>query len=875
MIKIISDLEKKSRFNKLKKHLKHINKAEKKLINKPDEYFQERIIELIHYVKERNFSIDVILPEAFALTREATRRVLGIRQYDVQVLGGISLFYNHLTEMKTGEGKTYVTLFPAVLNAILGEHTHVVTANHYLAKRDFETLNKVLNFLGVTSSLVPEAKTYKEKKEAYSAAVSFGNIFDFIFDYLNNNLNKEKEGKISFKYDNIILDEADYTLIDEARRPVNITGNITSDIKLYHQFNDFSKDFEGATIKEDDKSDNYKNFDYLINPKNKTLELTEKGFEKLEHVLTENEIISKNSSIYISENLRFVNFLYNALKSNFVLKKDIDYIIDENNTVILVDENSGRPEKGSRWGDGLHQAVEAKENVEIKAEANVKATITIQNYLKLYNKLSGMTGTALNDEEEFKEIYSLNVCVIPTNKPNIRQDNNDLLFEKKEYVYEMALDDIKSKITKGRPVLIGTLDVAASEQLSEILKNNGINHNILNAKNHTQEANVIAQAGKSSMVTIATSMAGRGTDIILGGNKDIEIKRHLNQGLTIDEANTTWLEQHNRVVEAGGLHIIGIERNDSRRLDNQLIGRAGRQGDPGSTIFYLSLEDKLLKIFGEPIKMFWRSLNVGTSGVTHSIIDKTILNGQKKIEGSFFNQRKYLLRYDNINGEQRELIYQLRDQILNENNLDGLVTSYINFSSSLIIKELTFGQSFKDIDNSKLIEKLKTIFNFQEDFDEFIKKEKIDHNSELINSVDNYIFDNYNQKMSLVTDDIKLMLNKNLLLTTIDNLWEQHLSFLNSLRKNADLSVNAQEDPVTIYKKEALDYFKRLIEQIKIDYISSISHFNPIELLTRIEEEKAEKLRKYENDNYIKGLYPFGSNDKNQIPDMFLETIGV
>jgi preprotein translocase subunit SecA len=557
------------------------------------------------------------------------------------------------------------------------------------------------------------------------------------------------------------------------------------------------------------------------------------------------------------------------------LKKDIDYIIDENNTVILVDENSGRPEKGSRWGDGLHQAVEAKENVEIKAEANVKATITIQNYLKLYNKLSGMTGTALNDEEEFKEIYSLNVCVIPTNKPNIRQDNNDLLFEKKEYVYEMALDDIKSKITKGRPVLIGTLDVAASEQLSEILKNNGINHNILNAKNHTQEANVIAQAGKSSMVTIATSMAGRGTDIILGGNKDIEIKRHLNQGLTIDEANTTWLEQHNRVVEAGGLHIIGIERNDSRRLDNQLIGRAGRQGDPGSTIFYLSLEDKLLKIFGEPIKMFWRSLNVGTSGVTHSIIDKTILNGQKKIEGSFFNQRKYLLRYDNINGEQRELIYQLRDQILNENNLDGLVTSYINFSSSLIIKELTFGQSFKDIDNSKLIEKLKTIFNFQEDFDEFIKKEKIDHNSELINSVDNYIFDNYNQKMSLVTDDIKLMLNKNLLLTTIDNLWEQHLSFLNSLRKNADLSVNAQEDPVTIYKKEALDYFKRLIEQIKIDYISSISHFNPIELLTRIEEEKAEKLRKYENDNYIKGLYPFGSNDKNQIPDMFLETIGV
>ena len=875
MLKVINDLEKKARFNKLKKHLKHINKAEKRLSDKPDEYFQERILELIHYAKERNFNVDVILPEAFALTREATKRVLGIRQYDVQVLGGISLFYDYLTEMKTGEGKTYVTLFPAVLNAIMGEHTHVITANHYLAKRDYETLSKVLNFLGLTSSLITEAKTHQEKLNAYASAVSFGNIFDFVFDYLNNNLTKESEGKIPFKYDNIILDEADYILIDEARRPVNITGSVTSDINLYHLFNKLSSEFNGVMIKEDDKIENYKDHDYIINPKNKIIELTEKGFEKLESVLLENEVISKNSSIYISENLRFVNFLYNALKANYVLKKDVDYIIDEENSIVLIDENSGRPEKGSRWGDGLHQAVEAKEDVEIKAEANVKATITIQNFLKLYKNISGMTGTALNDEEEFKEIYSLNVCVIPTNKPNIRQDFNDLLFEKKQYVYEMILEDVKSKITKGRPVLIGTLDVAASEELSNIFKTNGINHNILNAKNHAQEANIVAQAGKASMVTIATSMAGRGTDIILGGNQDIEIARHMSQGMSKEEAIRTWEEQHQRVVEAGGLHIIGLERNDSRRLDNQLIGRAGRQGDPGSTIFYLSLEDRLLKIFGEPIKMFWRSMNVGTSGVSHSIVDKTILNGQKKIEGSFFNQRKYLLRYDNINGEQREIIYQLRDAILNEDNLDGLVTSYINFSCSLIINELTFGQEFKDRDNSKLIEKMKTIFNFHEDFDYFVKQHKIDYNSELINTIDSHIFENYNQKMNMVEPETKLMLNRYLLLNTIDSLWEQHLSFLNSLRKNADLSVNAQEDPVTNYKKEALDYFKRLIEQVKIDYVSSISHFNPIELLAEIEEKKAEQKKAYEDKNKTQGLLPFGSDSKYQLPIMFLENIGV
>ena len=439
----------------------------------------------------------------------------------------------------------------------------------------------------------------------------------------------------------------------------------------------------------------------------------------------------------------------------------------------------------------------------------------------------------------------------------------------------MILEDVKSKITKGRPVLIGTLDVAASEELSSIFRSNGINHNILNAKNHAQEANIVAQAGKASMVTIATSMAGRGTDIILGGNQDIEIARHMNQGMSKEEAIKTWEEQHQRVVEAGGLHIIGLERNDSRRLDNQLIGRAGRQGDPGSTIFYLSLEDRLLKIFGEPIKMFWRSMNVGTSGVSHSIVDKTILNGQKKIEGSFFNQRKYLLRYDNINGEQREIIYQLRDAILNEDNLDGLVTSYINFSCSLIVNELTFGQEFKDRDNSKLIEKMRTIFNFQEDFNEFVKKHKIDYNSELINTVDSHIFENYNQKMNMVEPETKLMLNRYLLLNTIDSLWEQHLSFLNSLRKNADLSVNAQEDPVTNYKKEALDYFKRLIEQVKIDYVSSISHFNPIELLAEIEEKKAEQKKAFDNKNKTQGLLPFGSDSKHQLPVMFLENIGV
>lgn len=873
MSKIFNKLEKKIRYQKLKTNLKHINDSEEKIQLKPDSYFQERTQELQQYL-ESGFKVEAILPEAFALVREATNRVLGIRQYDVQILGGISLFYGYLTEMKTGEGKTFVTLFPAYLNALMGKHTHVVTANQYLAKRDYETLTKVFNFLGIKTGIVFTSESYIDKQNAYDAFVSFGTIFDFIFDYLNNNLAKDPKTRINFPFDNIILDEADSILIDDARRPVNITGSIEGEKELYHLFNEISKQFEGYILKEEDmnKKFDFLSYDYLLNPKNKMIDLTEKGFKKLEKILVNKNILADESSIYITENLRYVNFLYGALRANYVLRKDVDYIIDEkDNSIVLVDETSGRPEKGSRWGDGLHQAVEAKENVEIKPEANVKATITIQNFIKLYENVSGMTGTAQNDEEEFKDLYNLNVCVIPTNKPIIRNDLEDIIYEKKKYVLEAILQDIQEQVSKRRPVLIGTPDVSTSELVSNYLIENNITHNVLNAKNHSREAHIIAQAGKPSVVTVATSMAGRGTDIVLGGNKDIEVKNFLNSGLTQEQAINKWQEEHNKVIKAGGLHIIGIERNDSRRLDNQLIGRSGRQGDPGSTVFYLSLEDRLLKIFGEPIQALWQSLNLNKGGISHKFISKTILNGQKKIEGGFFSQRKYLLQYDSVNGEQREIIYALRDEILKSENLEGLIASYINFSCKILVEAIFGQENFKEKEKKQIqfVDKLKSFFNFQVDFSNFCKEHKIDNNIELIAALDNYIYKQYTQKMDTVAEDAKILLDRNLFLSTIDNLWEEHISFLNSLRKNSDLSSNAQENPITNYKRDALDYFRRLIEQTKIDYVSSICHFSPFELLEKIENEN----REIQKNNAKNKIYDI--NNKKEFPDMFLDYVGV
>lgn len=736
--------------------------------------------------------LDMLLPEAFSTIREASKRIIGMRHFDVQIIGGIFLHKGIISEMKTGEGKTIVGTLPTYLNALPGLGVHVITINEYLAKRDSNNMRPLYEFLGLSIKNIYAEQILKEKINAYKADITYGTNNEYGFDYLRNNMVYSIKEKFQRKLNFALLDEVDSILIDEARTPLIISGPSDEYTKLYYLIKNIAEKLIIYKINEYEK----KNYDFILDEKHKQVELTEKGYKYIEYILKSKKIIKKNDSLYSVNNIDLIKKIKAALLALYLFKKNVDYIII-NNEVIIVDENTGRIMPGKRWSDGLHQAIEAKEGVNIKQESNILAYITLQNFFRLYSKIAGMTGTAYTELYEFNKIYKLDVLVIPTNKPIIRKDMNDLFFLSTKEKFEAIIKDIKKNFYKGRPVLVGTTSIKNSEYISYILKKQKISHNILNAKNHSNEANIIALAGRYSIITIATNMAGRGTDILLGGNLEVYSK--------------------NLVIKAGGLHVIGTERHESRRIDNQLRGRAGRQGDPGSTRFFISLEDNLMRLFcSNKIKKMMKILGL-SYGVEHKLVNKAVEKAQKKVETHNFDIRKQILEYDNISNYQRKIVYKQRDEILFNYN----IYEYIKYIINEVIYKIVYDYK-KNYNITNLLINIKKILNLN--LYNWIKKNKY-----ILSSNNGYIFiinkikDKYNCK-NFGKQRIKYF-EKKTILQVFDIRWKEHLQMMDYIMNSIHLRGYVQKNPIEEYKIEAFRLFQNLIINIKIDVISVLSKY--------------------------------------------------
>lgn len=752
----------------------------------------------------------------FSIIRELINKTYNIKVYDEQILGALALLHNNITEMKTGEGKTIVALFPALYNAIHNKSVHIVTANDYLAKRDFEFSNKLFRFLSIDLGIVLEGDDVNSRISSYKSKVIYSTAKNLCFDYLHDNLIKKKSDQFNYHREVAIIDEIDFILIEEARTPIAISGKDDKSPDISILFN------QSIDLFNLDK-------EFTIDDKSKNIELNETGYKCLEKLLLENELIKNSFDLYKYENLKYLQMLYQTLKANYVLRKDIDYIIKDN-TIIIIDENTGRVLPGRRWSDGLHQAVEIKENVSIKKESKTLASSTLQGYFSKYENICGMTGTARTEEIEFKEIYNLDIIPVPTHKPMVRNDIEDVLYSKKEYMANAVIKDVAEKLKKERPVLIGTTNVKDSEYIYEIMQKNGIDCFILNAKNHEQEATIIENAGKRNHVTISTNMAGRGTDIMLGGNKEVEIKKYMENGLTYEDALSNWKKENSYINEKGGLHVIGFSRSHSRRLDNQLVGRSGRQGDNGSSIFYLSLEDDLLKIFGKSIIFLWNTLASGiqTVGLSDKRIAKQILEAQKRNENLNFNVRKNLLKYSEIIEKQSDIISGLRVSILDSNDMNPFIEKCFRHSVDYILE----GYTDLDLIENK-IDAIKLELKDKIGVDLDLKIETLSIN-ELKSIIIEYIKVSYNNKKEYF-EDKNLDFEKSIILEIIDNIWTEHLTGLDNIRKGTSYRKYAQKDPFDEFKTEAFKMFKVLINQIYIDITSACNSFDPIDLINKLD----------------------------------------
>ena len=773
--------------------------------------------------KLENQFLDEILPEAFAVVREASKRTLGMRHFDVQLIGGIVLHQGKIAEMKTGEGKTLVATLPVYLNALTGRGVHVVTVNDYLAKRDAEWMGRIYRFLGLTVGVIVSDLDNTERKKAYAADVTYGTNNEFGFDYLRDNMKYRLEDYVQRELNYAIVDEVDSILIDEARTPLIISGPSEESTELYYKIDSII-----PLLKKD--------VHYEVDEEHNTAYLTEDGVKKVEELLG-------MDNLYAPGNVDIVHHVNQALKAHTLFLRDRDYIVKDGK-VIIVDEFTGRLMPGRRWSDGLHQAIEAKEKVKIESENQTLATITFQNYFRMYNKLAGMTGTAATEAEEFYQIYGLEVIVVPTNKPMIRKDYPDVIYRTEKEKFNAVVEEIEYLHKQGRPVLVGTTSIEKSEYLSKLLRRKKIPHNVLNAKHHEREAEIVAQAGRLGMVTIATNMAGRGTDIILGGNPDMLAKVELKKRgidpalvktylpkdeLSEEEREATELyeelyekfkeetdKEHEKVVELGGLHIIGTERHESRRIDNQLRGRAGRQGDPGSSRFYLSLEDDLLRIFGgERIAKIMDRLGMEEGEpIQHKMISKAIENAQKRVESQNFEIRKNLLEYDNVMNEQRTVVYNERRKILEGKEvIESLQSSIEDIIEELIEAFIPRKSRPDEWDIKGLIEEYKRIFNIEPPFQDFNSGdfERDDVKEVLLSNA----LSAFEEKRKLIGDDGIIQLGRYIMLTTLDNLWKDHLLIMDHLREGIGLRGYGQRDPLVEYKKEAFELFQQMIWRFK------------------------------------------------------------
>ncbi len=769
---------------------------------------------------EQGETLADLLPEAFATVREAGRRVLNMRHFDVQLIGGMVLNDGKIAEMKTGEGKTLVATLAAYLNALPGKGVHVVTVNDYLATRDEQWMGKIYRFLGLTTGVITSGLNQQQRREAYAADITYGTNNEFGFDYLRDNMAFSREEQVQRGHYFAIVDEVDSILIDEARTPLIISGPTEERTDLYIKMNELVPQLQRQENEEEPA-------DYTVDEKTRQVFLTEQGHEKVERLLVEHGLMAAGESLYDANNIRLLHYLNAALRAHSLFQRDVDYIV-RNGEVVIVDEFTGRIMPGRRWSEGLHQAIEAKEGVPIQQENQTLASITFQNYFRLYEKLSGMTGTADTEAFEFHQIYGLEVVVIPTHKPMIRKDHSDLVYLTVQEKYNAIAQDIKERVQKGQPVLVGTTSIENSEYLSALLKKQKIPHEVLNAKQHEREAHIIANAGRPGNVTIATNMAGRGTDIVLGGNLESELAA-LGEDAPEDakeKARQDWQRRHNQVVEAGGLHVIGSERHESRRIDNQLRGRSGRQGDPGSTRFYLSLQDNLLRIFAsDRVAALMQKLGMEEGeAIEHPWVTRAIENAQRKVEAHNFDIRKQLLEYDNVANDQRKVIYELRNELLaSEDITDILDAIRQDVLFELIDKHIPPNTFEEQWDLEGLEKALEGEFGFT-----YPVKQRLEEDPELqIESLKEEILEAavnaYREKEQQVGPEVIRQFEKSVMLQILDNSWKEHLAAMDHLRQGIHLRGYAQRDPKQEYKREAFQMFKSMLDNIKHETISILS----------------------------------------------------
>lgn len=824
-----------------KKNVDAINALEAEYEQLSDEALKAKTAEFKQRI-EKGESLEDLMYEAFATVREASKRVYGMRHFDVQMLGGQVLHEGKISEMRTGEGKTLTATLPTYLNALSGKGVHVITVNDYLAKRDAEWANQLFTFLGMRVGCNVPGMAHEQKRDAYQADVTYGTNNEFGFDYLRDNMAFSPQDRVQRPLNFAVVDEVDSILIDEARTPLIISGQAEDSSELYRRINLVIPEL--IQQEEEDEEGKEGDGDYTIDLKAKQIHLTERGQGHVEEILHRAGVLPEGESLFAAGNISLLHHINAALRAHKLFSKDVDYIVKEDQ-IVIVDEHTGRTMEGRRWSEGLHQAVEAKEGVKIQNENQTLASITFQNYFRLYNKLAGMTGTADTEAFEFQHIYSLETVVLPTNKPMQRKDKADLIYLTAEEKYDAIVEDIKACVERGQPTLVGTVSIENSELLSRVLKKSKIPHKVLNAKFHEHEADIVAQAGKPGAVTIATNMAGRGTDIVLGGNWQAEIEKIENPTQAqIDKIKAEWKVRHDAVLASGGLHIIGTERHESRRIDNQLRGRSGRQGDPGSSRFYLSLDDALMRIFAsEKMGNMMKRLGMEKGeAIEHPWVTRAIENAQRKVEGRNFDIRKQLLEYDDVANDQRKVIYEQRNELLDEGDISETIAVIREDVVSGVVDEYIPPQSLEEMwDVKGLEERLRADFAVDLPIQNWLESDDKLYEEKLRERIHGEVVASYKEKEAVVGEQVLRQFEKAVMLQNLDSHWKEHLAAMDHLRQGIGLRSYAQKNPKQEYKRESFALFSQMLEALKVEVITILSR---VKVQAEEDVEKVEEQRR-------------------------------
>ena len=851
--------------NEYSKKVTQINELEPKIKKLKDSDFKVKTSEFKSRVKSGEKLEDLVV-EVFAYVREASIRTLGMRHFDVQLMGGMALNDGKISEMRTGEGKTLVATLAVYLNSLTEEGVHVVTVNDYLAKRDAEWMGKLYRFLGLSVGVNLSRMDPSDKKTAYAADITYGTNNEFGFDYLRDNMVYSKEERVQRPLSYAVVDEVDSILIDEARTPLVISGQSDDNVDLYSKINKIVPQLKRQE-KEDSKGD------FWVDEKASQVILSDMGHENTEQILVKLGVLQKGSNLYDPSNINLIHHVNSALKAHYIFIKDKEYVVKDN-AITIIDEFTGRMLPGRRWSDGLHQAIEAKEGVEIQKENQTLASITFQNYFRMYKKLSGMTGTADTEAEEFSQIYNLETVIIPPHRPTVRIDQGDKIYRTNAERYKAVIDDIKNCHKKSQPVLVGTTSIENSEFISNILNKEKLNHQVLNAKQHEKEAHIVTQAGQPGMITIATNMAGRGTDIVSGGNIEPEIEKldKVKQNKKIKDLEDGWKKRHEEVIKAGGLHIIGTERHESRRIDNQLRGRSGRQGDPGSSSFYLSLDDSLLRLFGgDRVASIMDKLNLPEGeAIEHSMVTRSVESAQRKVEARNFDSRKQLLEFDDVPNNQRKVIYEQRNDIIDSSNIQQSVDQIREDVIVGTVYEYIPPESIEEMWDIKALEKrLKADYTIEINVKSWLKKEPNIAIEEIVNRIKDQANKNYRLKESQAGAEVMHHFERSVILQIIDQNWRAHLSALDQLRQGIGLRAYGQKDPKQEFKKEAFELFEQLLEKIKFEVtrVLMLVQVKNEEQANEIDKKNEAKLQAAQSQNETKKVSrndpcPCGSKKK-------------